>query len=485
MTMLFHFRKMHTGSICIYILLELYLTTPQVRSEEAEYDKEVSIISKSELIYPPNGFVTLFPEMGKISKNRIVNLCGLKFTINSSYSDVSQSTIIRNKYREWSFRTWPATIKFEYENKERCFSIHPWNNVEFIFISLYGCKFVLENMDYYIIDTNMNGNISEIGIDGFCGPDCLQVIPLRKEIWTYTNRYEIVRIRQWEDYINIGVIKSLPDLPKDINLINGLCYLNANRQRIGSSPLIWDKDLYDSCCLHAKYCAKNHILTHKQNKRNKYYTISGDIAGSQSVLCAGEDESKEAVNNLLMSVYHCSACLDPGLIKTCFLVHKKVFVMNVIKWLKSDISILQEKTNLAEMNIVKFCWPPNGALNVPMGFHQTGENPMPIIEDNAKVENLGHPIFACLYKPFVSKIENKCIRIRVFDDNGKAVKGYITTPSLPAEGMPGNMNIISHTPCAKLSSSERYSVKISTKPKNKWKPIYSWWFKTTDKEKEK
>lgn len=148
----------------------------------------------------------------------------------------------------------------------------------------------------------------------------------------------------------------------------GLADLNSWRAEAGEAPVVaFSPEWNEGCRLHDEYEALNGGLTHDEQPGNPGYTDAGADAGRNAVLSTGELLPREA---WVDAVYHREQVLAPRLRVSGYATAGGFTCLRTIGGEFDDSS-----TGRVPL-ITPYPWPPNGAIDVPLGF-RGGEVPSP------------------------------------------------------------------------------------------------------------
>ena len=224
----------------------------------------------------------------------------------------------------------------------------------------------------WLVDSDMDGTLGSAG-DGLVAPGSRTVAPWRAEIYTPLTGIRVRRTEGggWEQTL-LGV-----PYPENADHTAAWRLLQWKRQQCGLLPVAYKTELEPAIRLHADYCVENGYQGHVQDPKGKAYTKAGAVAGMQCVLGYEVKTVLEGIGQQFATLYHRNGLLQPGLTHTAMAVHRGVFGANVRD---------------AADGPLKACillYPPHGMEDVDLRFYVGGENPMPVANRLAGIQNLG------------------------------------------------------------------------------------------------
>ncbi len=279
------------------------------------------------------------------------------------------------------------------------------------------------------------------GEDGFALEGLPFVVPLPEELLLGTGQFSY----RFEGTHRIVLLRS--DLGLGDRVFPQAIALTEVRVRAGLQPLVADSRASGDARAHLDYLHQNDVVryrqltleAHRQSPRKPGYSEAGARAGLIGILGSGTSLTED-VMAWFSSAYHGVKLLDPRLERVGIArEHEMSLVYPLLESMRLEEPLVQ---------------PPDGARQVPPNFSRGGEVPSPI-PDRSLGAGTGFPLFVLLPRDSVMR---PVTRFELHDSAGTAVRGYVSTPSKPAnKAFPKNMNCAFFIPYTVLELGELYT----------------------------
>ncbi len=272
---------------------------------------------------------------------------------------------------------------------------------------------------------------------------------------------------------------------------DGLQYFNSIREKVGLIPLRQDPRLDRAILWHCKYMSYTHELTHKESPGNQFFR--GKTPDQRAVqagmncryvaenLTFNQENSKDAIDDLISTVYHRFSLLSPEMdiagfasfdnyyglllsnsyldslcrsftndpdlvsfiyVTVCDLYQKKVPLLDYVEAL--------EKVQKQNADIIVYPYP--GQQDIPVSFSEEEPNPVP------KCFIVGYPI-TVEFNPYYHPLLPTRVSIKLRDSKGKIVPGrFLTASNDPHHKL--TLYQYSFIPRNVLSPGEKYWVEL-------------------------
>jgi hypothetical protein len=445
-------------AVCLALLLP-------VPARSGEHDEKPFKKIPLKLRVNRGGFVALENKLGRITKGGTVRAYGQEIRLTVERDRKGEHIVVNCGKVRSRHDSFPVFVPLE---TKRGVHLTPWTGGEYLCISAACAEVRIDGQAFQFVDADMDGKLTGGEGDGFAGPDSSTLGPCRGVLWTRSGRY---RFSVHRDRKTILLLWKFPVLhTSDPAILKAWCFLNSQRQRIGSLPVEWDGDMAKGCHLHARYCAVNDYGGHDEETGNPGYSKEGARAGVESVVGSRYSAPRMAIAEQLDTAFHCSKVIHASLEKTAFALVETRFVMNTERGRRWGF----DEKRIGTRGPVKFFWPPHGAQDVSPSFNEAGEIPMP--EPGRETEWLnskGRAVFAHVGG------EGR-FRIELEDPRGAIVPGTHTSPQDPVSGkfIPGNFGLVCLLPDAPLSLNSWHRARVYELSDAGESPVFSWRFRT-------
>ncbi|MDJ0521313.1 MAG: hypothetical protein QNJ90_04490 [Planctomycetota bacterium] len=317
----------------------------------------------------------------------------------------------------------------------------------------------------YLLDCDLDGELGSSG-DGYVAPMSRTVGPWSGEAWHLLEgrRYRKDDQGGWEH-----APVELPH-PADRDHSRTWCLLQWTRQQCGCLPLGYDASLEDGMRKHAAYLARHGGEAHAEDPAKPGYTPEGERAAKSSIIGHGDTSMFSAMKMHLATMYHRTRPLQPGLMRTAMVFHQGTFLFDVFTHRGGP-----QKDAL-------LVFPPHGAANVRVRFHEQGESPMPVVGVPADGNRLGTAVnvFSEPLRTATKLASRPRLTLRRDGRRTRPLEGRLQYPGHAPSARAGisNRGSVAFIPVAPLRSRSRYRAEARIVLPGGAVFDYRWWFET-------
>lgn len=360
-------------------------------------------------------------------------------------------------------RKLPVVVRFAAGKQERAVCFFDSGDGQLRWAPHFGAEFRFEGELIRLIDVNMNGDPTEVGIDAFAGPNSAIAQIIRDELWLPNCGYLVSYADKNGGFVAKLTQLSFPRDSNDYDFNSAWAYFNYSRQMVGFRSVEWDETMASHCLAHAEYCRKTGQMTHFQDPKSPEYTPEGYKGGISSNLGFAHDKYFASMVEQFRTVYHTANMIQPGQRKSGMALAGKCFAVDV----RSGVSYSTKR-----YGDIDFVWPPHGASEVFCSFNPNGENPMPVFGmTTAFSMKLGQCVFAKING--TGKFD-----LILRDEKGKKVPCHLTHPERSASLYGGNDNLVSAAPHAPLAKFSTYTAVLNFTGSDGQPVVHTWQFTT-------